>query len=91
MQRRDNYSNSTSARALGHLVQQPLAEKPTAPEVTDRFIRQHELESLTALNRVTLWRLERAGRFPRRRKISGKCVGWLLSEVTAWMRSREAA
>jgi prophage regulatory protein len=39
------------------------------------------------ISRSTAWRLERAGKFPRRRKISPKCVGWLRTEVEEWARS----
>jgi len=63
---------------------------PRAPPL-DRIVRERECETITGLSRVTLWRLERAGEFPRRRKITSKCVGWLWSEVAEWLRSREAA
>lgn len=31
-------------------------------------------------------RLERAGRFPRRRQIGPGQVGWLMSEIEAWAK-----
>lgn len=43
------------------------------------------------LGRSTLWRLEKAGLFPKRRRISAGAVGWLKSEVDAWIASRLAA
>jgi len=33
--------------------------------------------------------MERNGKFPRRRQISSNSVGWLKSEVDAWVESRE--
>jgi len=55
----------------------------------DRIIREAECERLTSLSRVTRWREEKKGKFPRRRKITdGGAVGWLESEITEWMRSR---
>jgi predicted DNA-binding transcriptional regulator AlpA len=57
----------------------------------DRFVRKPELEQITGLDEVTVWRLEQVGRFPRRRKITSKAVGWLLSEVREWVRTRSAA
>ena len=43
------------------------------------------------LGRSTLWRLEKAGLFPKRRRISAGTVGWLKSEVDTWIASRLAA
>jgi prophage regulatory protein len=53
--------------------------------MTDRFLREREVRSMTGLSRTTRWRLERIGQFPRRRQISPGAVGWLESEVLAWM------
>jgi prophage regulatory protein len=55
----------------------------------DRFIREPEVRRMTGLSRATRWRLERKGRFPRRRQISANAVGWLLSEVRDWCASRQ--
>lgn len=35
-----------------------------------------------------LWRLEKAGRFPRRMKLGPNSVGWLESEIDEWIASR---
>ena len=53
--------------------------------MTDRFLREREVRLMTGLSRTTRWRLERVGQFPRRRQISPGAVGWLESEVLAWM------
>ena len=42
----------------------------------------------TQLSYTTLWRLYRAGDFPRPRRISTRRVGWLASEVTQWIENR---
>ena len=42
------------------------------------FTRQHVL------------RLEKAGKFPRRMRIGARRVGWLLSEIEAWVGERAA-
>jgi prophage regulatory protein len=54
----------------------------------DRMIRENECREMTGLCRTRRWQMERAGDFPRRRKISGRISGYLLSEVQAWVRSR---
>lgn len=56
----------------------------------DRILRSNEVVSLTGLSRTTLWRLERTGDFPQRRRLSSFAVGWVLSEVLEWLDSRQA-
>ena len=53
-----------------------------------RYLRDRECRVLTGLSRSTRWRLERAGQFPRRRKLSARAVGWIAAEVEQWMRER---
>jgi prophage regulatory protein len=50
-----------------------------------------EVETRTGLDRVTIWRLERSGRFPRRRLISGRSVRWVDSEIDAWIQALPTA
>jgi predicted DNA-binding transcriptional regulator AlpA len=56
-----------------------------------RFVREAEREQITGLSRTTWWRMERCGKAPKRRRISANGVGWLLSELTEWMRSCKRA
>lgn len=58
---------------------------------SERFLREPEIKALTGLSRTTIWRMERRGEFPRRRKISTNAVAWLESEIDAWMADRAAA
>ena len=62
-----------------------------APSEPDRFIADPECRQISGLGRVTRWRLEKRGQFPRRRQLSPGRVGWLLSEVLIWQRDRAAA
>ena len=55
--------------------------------MTDRSLRLPKVLDMTGLSRTTLWRLERAGQFPQRRRLSARCVAWLESEVLAWIDS----
>ena len=57
-------------------------------DVPERLIREAECERRTGLARSTRRKLEKAGEFPRRRKITQRSVGWLESELTAWISSR---
>ena len=53
-----------------------------------RIIREKECEERTGLSRSTRNRLEREGKFPKRRKLSANAVGWLEEEIEAWLRQR---
>ena len=57
----------------------------TIPPISDRIIRSKETKSITGLSNTTIWRMEKAGNFPKRRQVSPGAVGWLLSEVLSWM------
>ena len=59
--------------------------------MSDRFIRRHECRRTTGLSDTTIWRLEKMGEFPGRRRLSRSAIGWLESEVCAWLESRPAA
>jgi len=54
----------------------------------DRIIRERERAAVTGLSRVTWWRLERRGLAPKRRRLSENAVGWLESEIAAWVANR---
>jgi prophage regulatory protein len=54
------------------------------------FLRLRQVVSVTGLSRMTIWRLERAGEFPRRRQLGARSVAWLQSEVEEWIESRPA-
>lgn len=55
----------------------------------DRLVRKKELLATTGFSYATIWRLENAGLFPKRRKISDNAVAWLESEVNEWLQSRQ--
>jgi prophage regulatory protein len=54
-----------------------------------KMLRIAAVEAITGLSAVTLWRMERDGQFPRRRRLFGSTVGWREDEVRAWVESRE--
>ena len=53
-----------------------------------RVVRTTELAERLGISRITLWRWEREGRIPRKRKIGPNVVGWLASEIDAWWASQ---
>jgi prophage regulatory protein len=56
--------------------------------IEDRIIRLPELKQITGLSSITLWRKEKEGIFPKRRKISKRAVGWSFAEVSRWLEKR---
>ena len=54
--------------------------------MNDRIIREPERRQITGLGRTAWKQREQDGRAPKRRNLSGKAVGWQLSELQAWVR-----
>jgi prophage regulatory protein len=60
--------------------------------MADRLMSLPEVQRATGgLGRTTIWRLERAGKFPQRRQVVGTRVAWMESEVLAWVQARPYA
>jgi predicted DNA-binding transcriptional regulator AlpA len=55
-----------------------------------RILRTSEVLQTTGLSRTSVWRLERAGKFPARRRITSGAVGWRSDEVQQWVTSRSS-
>ncbi|EKE00852.1 MAG: phage transcriptional regulator, AlpA [uncultured bacterium] len=53
-----------------------------------KFLREPQVSALTGLSKSTRWRLEKDGRFPRKRQLSAKSVGWLAPEIEEWIQTR---
>lgn len=57
----------------------------------DVIIRKDELARSLGVSRSWLERAARNGRFPKPIQLSAKSVGWLSTEVDAWLKDRAAA
>ena len=66
------------------LKQQPPI--PPEPAATDRLLTKRDLLDRVRLSYVQIWKLMRAGTFPRSRAVGGKLV-WLESEINEWIRA----
>ena len=73
----------------------PHANASTEPGRSEgtvpRLLRFPAVRERTGLSRSTIWRLERAGAFPRHRQISANAVAWMEHEVSAWIHARDAS
>jgi prophage regulatory protein len=70
-----------------------LDDKPgmalLAASVRDVLIRIKNVCGITGLSVPTLYRLIAKGTFPRPLKVTASARAWRLSEITAWVDSRE--
>jgi prophage regulatory protein len=73
------------APAIPSLV---VVERRATASAAPRLLRFPAVRERTGLSRSTIWRLERAGGFPRHRRISRNSVGWLENEIADWINSR---
>lgn len=55
-----------------------------------KLLRSREVIRVTGLSRMTIWRMERLGLFPARRRLGANSVAWLEGDIQAWIRSRPA-
>lgn len=58
---------------------------------TETLLRLPSVMEMTGLSKSTLYDLQRAGTFPRARKLSRRCVAWRSREVQDWIASRDLA
>lgn len=53
-----------------------------------RLLNLKQVQERVPYSRTQLWRLERAGLFPRRIRIGANRITWLACEVEAWIKVR---
>jgi prophage regulatory protein len=53
-----------------------------------KFLRIGQVMQLTGLSRMTIYRLELAGEFPKRRQLSKNSVAWRDTDIAQWAESR---
>jgi predicted DNA-binding transcriptional regulator AlpA len=56
------------------------------------YVRESQLiPEIVPISSATLWRWCKAGRFPKPQKLGPRVTAWNVSDVRAWMTSKEAA
>jgi len=80
-----------TAKEVGNKKKKTNEAHHSLPVVTPRVLRFEEVRSRVALSRTTVWRLERAGKFPKRRQLGENSVGWIEAEVDSWVKCRLSA
>jgi prophage regulatory protein len=84
-------SKEAAADPAGYAI--GLDDKPAAAliaaSIRDVLVRIKNVCAITGLSIPTLYRLMGQGKFPRPVKITTTARAWKLSEITAWVESRE--
>lgn len=62
--------------------------EPTAPASFLQILRLPQVCNVTGLGRSMIYQLEAERKFPHRVRIGIRAVGWVESEVQAWLASR---
>ena len=70
---------------------QPAPQAGAADPQSIRFLRLPAVQERVGLSRSQIYRLEAAGQFPSRVKLSELCSAWIESEVISWAVQRVAA
>ena len=55
------------------------------------FIRIKDLVKIVPISKAHIWRLARAGKFPKPVRLSERCTAWKVADVEAWLKAKEAA
>ena len=56
-----------------------------------RTIRRQQLRQIVPLAETTIYEMEQRGEFPKRFRLTPRCVVWDLEEVEAWIEERKQA
>ena len=54
------------------------------------MLRRRAVEAITGLSRSTIYARMSAGAFPTAIRLGGRSVGWVASEIDAWIAARIA-
>lgn len=56
--------------------------------INEQILRVKQVKDITGLSIASIYRFEKAGKFPKRFHLSEKLVGWKMSDIQAWINSR---
>ena len=57
----------------------------------EKILRKPAVQDKVGKSDATIYREEKAGRFPKRIQLGANSVGWLESEIDEWIRKKAAA
>jgi prophage regulatory protein len=56
----------------------------------DKIIMAPERRELVPYSDMHIWRMEKAGKFPKRIKLGPNRIGWSLNEINDWIAGRKS-
>ena len=65
-----------------------VTKRHVARNINMKFLRIEQVRQLTGLSRITIYRLELAGEFQKRRQLSKNSGAWLDTDIAQWAESR---
>ena len=68
----------------------PQSEHAPMGGANIRYLRMPEVLARVGVSWITLFRWEKEGQFPRRRKLGKRVVGWIEAEIDEWCAERPA-
>ena len=63
---------------------------PAATTAPTRLLRPRDVAARIGLSKVTIYRLERAGQFPKSIQLSRGAIAWRETDIEQWIDQREA-
>ena len=57
-------------------------------KIKERILRLADVKARTGLSRSTIYLNVGQGTFPRHISLGARCVGWVESEIDAWIQAR---
>lgn len=95
LRRTSNAGSTETSRSLPLPGTEAYEELPQFPRRSPlpfrRTIRRSELRQIVPLAETTIYEMEQRGEFPRRFRLTARCVVWDLEEVEAWIEERKQA
>jgi prophage regulatory protein len=55
----------------------------------DYYVRIKDVVQITGLSRTSVYRMLKAGNFPKPYNLSERCVAWRISALKEWISERE--
>ena len=82
---------SPGDRRIGRNDALPIIQGQARNAVNVRLLRSRAVISMTGLSRMTIYRLEALGNFPKRIKLGEKAIAWRQDEIDDWIQARPIA
>lgn len=65
-----------------------MAQPQQAQNVSRQLLARRDVEARTSLSRTSIYRLAKAGQFPKPVQITQNRVGWRADDIEAWIETR---